>query len=86
MDRQREVSRAFTTGRGPLRILYINSTSANGKQQKRTNRARNQDFVGIEVDAGRSSSARFGSRFVSDSDPARPQLGPRLGPAARPQA
>ncbi|WP_333647266.1 hypothetical protein, partial [Candidatus Binatus sp.] len=23
MDRQREVSRAFTAGRGPLRILYI---------------------------------------------------------------
>jgi hypothetical protein len=56
MDRQCEASRAFTAGRGPLRILYINSTSANGKQQKRTNRAQNAGFVAIEGDAGRSSS------------------------------
>jgi len=68
MDRQREVSRAFTAGRGPLRILYIMGTGAIGEDRKSTQSNWRAGFFGIEVDADRACSVGFGSRFGSDSD------------------
>src|ERR1035441_390989 len=66
MDRQREVSRAFTTGRGPLRILYIMGTGAIGEDRKRAGSNWRAGFFGIEIDGDRSCSVGFGSDLGSE--------------------